>query len=192
MQRLGLFGGGFDPIHLGHLLVAQAAMEELGLDKLFFIPASVSPFKQQNPPAPAEVRLRWLRLALLGKTNCAIDDQEIRRGGVSYAVETVRHYAETFPRAKLFYLIGADNVPRLKEWRDAAELAARVDFAVVPRAGQIVPDFPEPFHGKALKGFPLEISSSDIRARVKAGLPIEFLVPPFVADAIRDAGAYQK
>src|SRR5580658_6936668 len=123
MQRLGLYGGAFNPVHLGHLLVAQAAIEELGLDKLFFIPASQTPFKQESRPAPAEMRLQWLRLALAGKTRCELDDQEIWRGGVSYTIETARHYAKKFPRAKLFYLIGADNLPKLGEWREADELA---------------------------------------------------------------------
>ena len=79
-----LFGGAFDPVHLGHLLVAQAAIEELSLDRLFFIPATQSPFKLENKPAPDAVRLQLLRLALAGKTNCEVDDQEIRRGGTSY------------------------------------------------------------------------------------------------------------
>jgi nicotinate-nucleotide adenylyltransferase len=190
MQRLGLYGGTFNPVHLGHLLVAQAAIEELGLDRLFFLPASASPFKQENPPAPAELRLRWLRLALAGRTNCAVDDQEIRRGGVSYTIETARHYAAKFPQAKLFYVIGADNVAKLNTWREADELARLVEFAVIPRPGEILPEFPKPFRGKVLKGFPLEISSSDIRSRVKAGLPIDSLMPPHVAAAIRESGVY--
>lgn len=190
MRRLGLYGGAFNPVHLGHLLVAQAAIEELGLDKLFFIPAAQTPFKQESRPAPAEMRLQWLRLALAGKTHHELDDQEIRRGGVSYTIETARHYAKKFPQAKLFYLVGADNVPKLNEWREAGELANLLEFVAVPRPGQAPAEFPRPFHGRTLKGFPLEISSSDIRARVKAGLSIEFLVPPFVAQAIRDAGAY--
>ena len=77
--KLGIYGGSFDPVHLGHLLVAQAAIEELGLDRLFFIPAAQSPFKPESQPAPAAVRLQLLRLALAGKTNCEIDEQEIRR-----------------------------------------------------------------------------------------------------------------
>jgi len=163
MQRLGLYGGAFNPVHLGHLLVAQAAREELELDRLFFIPAALSPFKQDSAPAPAELRLRWLRLALLGRTNCEVDDQEIRRGGVSYTIETVRHYAAKFPGAKLYCLIGADNVSKLNQWREAEALAGLVEFAVVPRPGQSVPEFQKPFNGRALKGFPVEISSSDIR-----------------------------
>jgi len=190
MQRLGLYGGAFNPVHLGHLLVAQAAIEELGLDRLFFIPAAISPFKQNIQPASGEARLRWLRLALTGKTNCEVDDQEIRRGGVSYTIETARNYAKKFPQAKLFYLIGADNVAKLNEWREANELAKLLEFAAVPRPGETLPDFPKPFRGKALKGFPFEVSSLEIRERVKTGRPIESLVPPFVAQAISDDKAY--
>ena len=97
-ERIGLFGGSFDPVHLGHLLVAQAAREELDLARLFFIPAAQSPFKPDSQPTPAPERLRLLRLALAGKTWCEIDEQEIRRGGVSYTIDTVRDYAGRFPR----------------------------------------------------------------------------------------------
>jgi len=190
MQRLGLVGGAFNPVHLGHLLVAQAAIEELELDRLFFIPAAQTPFKQETKPVSAELRLQWLRLALAGKTDCELDDQEIRRGGVSYTIETARAYAKKFPQTKLFYLIGADNVAKLGEWRDAGELARLLEFAAVPRPGQTPVEFPKPFHGRMLKGFPLEVSSSDIRARVKAGLCVHHLLPPFVAQAIDDARVY--
>src|SRR5436309_14306216 len=123
MQRIGLFGGSFDPIHLGHLLVAQAAIEELVLERLYFIPAAQSPFKPENKPAPPAERLRLLRLALGGKTNCEVDDQETKRGGVSYTIDTLRDYARRVPQAELFYLIGADNVATLPKWREAADLA---------------------------------------------------------------------
>ena len=189
-MKLGLFGGSFDPVHLGHLLVAQAAVEELGLDKLFFIPAAQSPFKPDSRPAPASARLQLLRLALAGKTNCEIDEQEIRRGGVSYTVDTLRDYAKNFPGAELFYLIGADHVAHLPEWRSPAELARLAEFVVIPRPGESAPDFPAPFRGRWLKGFPLGISSLEIRARLKAGLPIEPLVPSAVAEAIRTAKLY--
>src|SRR5208337_694760 len=103
-MKLGIFGGSFDPVHLGHLLVAQAAMEELELDRLFFIPAAQSPFKPGSEPAPAAARLQLLRLALAGRTNCEVDDQEIRRGGISYTIETLRDFLKRFPQAQLFYL----------------------------------------------------------------------------------------
>lgn len=201
--KIGIYGGAFDPVHLGHLLVAQAAIEELGLDQLFFIPAAQSPFKPENKPAPDQFRLQLLRLALAGKTNCAVDDQEIRRGGISYTIETLRDYARQFPGAELFYLIGADNVAKLNTWREAAELARLAEFVAVPRpvwrsglsrSGEPpadgTPNLPPPFRGRTLKGFLFGVSSSEIRARIKAGLPIENLVPAAVAETIRAAKIY--
>src|SRR5215475_3816262 len=123
VEHLGLFGGSFDPVHLGHLLVAQAAREELGVERLFFIPAAQSPFKPGQQPSPANERLRLLRLALAGLSWATIDPQEIERGGVSYTIDTVDDYARRFPGAKLFYLIGADHVEQLPQWREAAKLA---------------------------------------------------------------------
>lgn len=189
-MKLGLFGGSFDPVHLGHLLVAQAAVEELMLDRLFFILAAQSPFKPEARPAPAAVRLQWLRLALVGRTDCEIDDQEIRRGGISYTIETMRDYKRRFPQSELFYLIGADNAAKLPEWREAGELARLARFVVTPRPGETPMNFPPPFRGQTLKGFSLAVSSSQIRARVKSRLPIEPLVPAQVAEAIRTAKVY--
>jgi nicotinate-nucleotide adenylyltransferase len=189
-MKIGIFGGSFDPVHIGHLLVAQAAVEELGLDRLFFIPAAQSPFKSENQIAPAEIRLQLLRLALAGKMNCEIDEQEIKRCGISYSIETLRDYAKRFQDAQLFYLIGADNISKLNEWREANELAKLAVFIAIPRPGESAMEFPKPFRGRILKGFPIEISASQIRERVKANLPIENLVPPFVADAIHAAKIY--
>jgi nicotinate-nucleotide adenylyltransferase len=190
VQRIGIFGGSFDPVHLGHLLVAQAAREELNLDRLFFIPAAQSPFKPERKPTPAGERLRLLRLTLAGKTWCELDEQEIRRGGISYTIDTIRDFARRFPKARLFYLIGADHVPKLPQWREAKELAGRVEFVVIPRPGQVDSSLPAPFRGQMLRGFPLGVSSSQIRERVKAGLPIDHLVPPAVAEAIRNNQLY--
>lgn len=189
-MKLGLFGGSFDPIHLGHLLAAQAAIEELGLARLYFILAAQSPFKTGVQPAPIPARLQMLRLALAGKTICEIDDQEIRRGGVSYTIDTVRDYAKRFPRAELFYLIGADNAAKLTGWRESGELARLAEFVAIPRPGGSIATFQPPFRGRALKGFPTAVSSSEVRARVKAGLPIEPLVPPAVAEAIQTNRLY--
>jgi nicotinate-nucleotide adenylyltransferase len=191
MQRLGLFGGSFDPIHLGHLLVAQAAMEELQLERLFFIPAARSPFKPDQQPAPDAQRTALIRLALAGQTGCEVDEQELRRQGTSYTIETVRDYARRFPGAEMFYLIGADNVAKLTEWREASELARLAIFVAIPRPGKPTPAFPAPFRGQVLNGFPFGVSSSQIRSRVQAGLPIQPLVPAVVAEAIRNLGLYR-
>jgi nicotinate-nucleotide adenylyltransferase len=190
MDRIGLFGGSFNPVHLGHLLVAQAAREQLGLGRLFFIPAARSPFKPEVEPAPAAERLRLLRLALAGYADWEIDDQEIRRGGISYTVDTVRTYASRLPGTELFYLIGADHLAQLPRWRAAEELARLVEFVIIPRPDQPPAALPAPFRGRHLAGFPLAVSSSQIRQRVQAGLPIDLLVGPAVAEAIHKNRLY--
>ena len=191
MPRIGLFGGSFDPVHLGHLLVAQAAKQELQLDRLFFILAAQSPFKPDRQPSAAPERLRLLRLALAGWTWCEVDEQEIQRGGISYTIDTVRDYVARFPDNELFYLVGADQAEQLGKWRAAADLARLAQFVVIPRPGQNGTGvLPSPFRGRVLGGFPVGISSSEIRARVKAGLPLEPLVPNAVAEAIRNNGLY--
>ncbi|HMJ92134.1 MAG TPA: nicotinate-nucleotide adenylyltransferase [Candidatus Acidoferrum sp.] len=191
MKRIGLFGGSFDPVHIGHLLVARAACEELALDRLFFIPAAQSPFKPASMPAPPALRLRMLRLALAGKTNCEIDAQEVSRGGVSYSIDTVRDYKRRFPMAEQFYLIGADHVPTLPKWREAEHLATLVQFVVIPRPGEIPASLPAPFRIQVLGGWPLRLSSSQIRQRVRERREVTHLVPPAVADVIREAGVYK-
>ncbi len=189
-MKIGLFGGSFDPVHLGHLLVAQAAREELGLDRLFLIPAAQSPFKPGSKPTSGADRVRLLRLALAGKTWCELDEQELHRGGVSYTIDTVRDYTQRFLKAQIFYLIGGDHVQKLPAWREAEELARLAEFVVVPRPGEAETPVPKPFRGRALKGFPLGVSSSQIRARVQSGQPIDHLVPAAVAEAIRDSKLY--
>ena len=190
MERIGLFGGSFDPVTLGHLLVAQAAREAAALTRLYFIPTAQSPLKPGSQPAPAAQRLRLLRLALAGQTHCEIDEQEIARGGFSYTIDTTRHYANRFPEAQLCYLIGSDLVPQLSQWRAADELARRLEFIVIPRPGEPAFELPRPFRGRVLQGFPLGVSSSQIRQRVKAGLAIDWLVPPAVAEAISNERLY--
>lgn len=190
MQRIGLYGGSFDPIHTGHVLVGQAAIEELQLNRLFFIPAARSPFKPEQQPAPCELRLAMIRLALAGRTNCEVDDFEIQRGGTSFTIDTVRYFAQRFPQAKLFYLIGADNVAGLPKWRSPEELAELAEFLVIPRPGEAQVQLPSPFRGQYLRGFPFGVSASQIRARVKAGQCVEHLVPAPVAEAIRNNRLY--
>jgi len=190
MERIGLFGGSFDPVHLGHLLVAQAAREELELTRLFFIPAAQSPFKPERQPIPPRERLRLLRLALAGKPWVEIDEQEVLRGGVSYTVDTLRDYAKRYAQASLFYLIGADHVPQLPKWREAEVLAGLAEFVVIARPGQSETPFPPPFRGRRLTGFPLAVSSSQIRARIQAAQSIEHLVPAAVAEAIGNYRLY--
>jgi len=192
VERIGLFGGSFDPVHYGHLLVAQAACEELSLTRLFFIPAAQSPFKPDTSPAPVNQRLRLLRLALAGQTRYEIDEQEVRRGGISYTIDTVHNYVKRFPQGQLYYLIGADHIAQLPKWRAAEELARLAEFIVIPRPDQPPGQLQPPFRQRTLAGFPLAVSSSQVRARIKAGQSIELLVPSAVAEAIGHDGLYRE
>jgi nicotinate-nucleotide adenylyltransferase len=190
MLRIALFGGSFDPVHLGHLLVARAALEELELDRVYFIPAARSPFKPDSRPAPAKERVRLLRLALAGMPGCSVDEQELERGGVSYTVETVRRYIEHFPRARIHWVIGADHVASLPSWREAQALAKLAHFIVVRRPSANEMPLPPPFQGVCLQGFPLAVSSSQVRERIRRGLSVDQLTTPAVAEAIRKNRLY--
>lgn len=189
-RRIGIFGGSFNPVHIGHLLVAQAAFEEAQLDRLYFVPAAQSPFKPDLTLAPPADRLALLHLALAGLSKCEIDDQELKRGGISYTIETVRTYRQRFPNARIFYLIGADHVAQLSKWRNPEELALSAEFLIIPRPGAHLHPAPPPFRSQALIGFPLALSASTIRERVRQRLPIHLLTPPGVAEAIANKRLY--
>ena len=189
-MRVGLYGGSFDPVHRGHLLVAEAALEELGLDRLVFIPAFQSPFKPDVKPVEGARRLRWLRLALAGQTRCRVDSMELKRGGASYTIDTVREFGRCHPGAMLFLLIGADQLAQLPLWREAEALATLVEFVVIPRPGAPVVSLPGRYRIHPLRGWFVDISSSEIRRRIRVGLPVHHLLPGEVAQDIAGDSPY--
>ena len=117
VERVGIFGGTFDPVHHGHLLLAEAALEQLDLDRILFIPAALSPFKQDRPPgASPEQRLRMLRLATGSEPRFGVDDRELHREGPSFTLETVRSLLGDYPGVRFLLLVGADNLGDLDRW----------------------------------------------------------------------------
>ena len=190
VERVGIFGGSFDPVHLGHLILAEAALEELDLDRIIFIPAGVSPFKQDRPPgASPEQRLAMLRLATAGEPRFSVDDRELHRLGPSYAIDTVRSLMGDYPGVRFLFLIGADNLSDLPRWHEADELMRLVDFAVFDRE-----DSGASLVGES--GLPvvrrrIDISSTEIRQRVTVGLSIRFMVPEQVYDYIMTQAPYR-
>lgn len=191
-NRIGLFGGTFDPVHFGHLLVAQCVQEELCLDALFFIPAARSPFKPEREPAPAHLRLRWLRLALAGRSSWFIDEQELQRTPPSYTIDTVRNYIAANRAVEIFYIIGADHVSQLPRWREAHELRQLVEFVVVTRPGENAGgELPLGFRIRFLKGIPYEVSSSELRRRIANDGDVSLLTPSAVAQSLRNEHTYR-
>jgi len=190
-RRIGLFGGSFDPVHSAHVMMARKALNELQLDRLFIIPAARSPFKPEQQPAPDEVRLAMLKAAFEKVAGCVIERLELEREGVSYAIDTVRSFAGRFPDSELFYLIGADHVPTLPQWREADALAQILTFVVFPRSGGPDVEFPETFDGRCLEGELMDISSSDIRVRIREGKSVNHLVPSAVVGILSKKQIYR-
>jgi len=190
-RRIGLFGGSFDPVHSAHVMMARKALNELQLDRLFIIPAARSPFKPEQQPAPDEVRLAMLKAAFEKVAGCVIERLELEREGVSYAIDTVRSFAGRFPDSELFYLIGADHVPTLPQWREADALAQILTFVVFPRSGGLDVEFPETFGGRCLEGELMDISSSDIRVRIREGKSVNHLVPSAVVGILSKKQIYR-
>src|SRR5207244_9414385 len=135
MSKIGIYGGTFDPIHHGHLILSRQACEELGLDQLIFVPAALSPFKEHAPKASGEARLSMLRAAIEGQKDFVADDCELKRPPPSYSIDTVLQIRERDPNAELFWLIGADNVNGLEKWHRIDEMKKVAQFVVLDRGG---------------------------------------------------------
>jgi nicotinate-nucleotide adenylyltransferase len=186
VKKIGIFGGTFDPIHHGHLILARDAVETLRLDSVIFIPAAVSPHKLEREPAPPAVRLEMLRAAIEGEPPFVVDAMELERPPPSYAVDTVETLRQRDATAEFFYLIGEDNVARLSTWHRFAELSNMVQFVVLDRGG-LKTEHPYP----AVRRY-LDISATDIRKRVASGQSIRYLVPPAVETIIRERQLYRE
>lgn len=184
-QKIGLFGGSFDPIHHGHLILARDAMERLGLAKVIFIPANVSPHKLDHPPAPALARCEMVAAAIAGEPRFELDDCEVSRDGISFAVDTVRLLIKRHAEADFFYFIGEDNLAALHTWKEIRELSRLVQFVVLSRRGA------PPDHEFPVVTHHIDISSTDIRKRIARGLSVRYLLPDKTCEIIQRLGLYQ-
>jgi nicotinate-nucleotide adenylyltransferase len=191
-MKVGLFGGTFDPPHVGHLLVAEHAREILGLDRLVLIPSAISPHKRNRQLTPAEHRLAMVRIAVAGVQHIEVSDIEVRRGGVSYSIETLQAMQQEHPGADLTLMIGLDNVTDFGMWRDPEGILGIARVAVLARPGYQPPDPANVFARRMqMCAVPeIDIASRDIRRRVKEGRSIHWMVPPEVEHYIYRHGFY--
>ena len=177
--KIGFLGGSFDPVHFGHLLAAQDAFEQHHLDRLVFVPAAQAPLKPRDVQSSAEDRLAMLKVAIEWDRRFEISDVELRRGGVSYTVDSARHFRALYPHDELYWVIGGDQLPKLHLWREIEALAALVDFIFLERPGFPVKATPE-IPGLKLHrcdGHLLAISSTELRDRTRRGLSLDYFVP---------------
>jgi nicotinate-nucleotide adenylyltransferase len=191
--RLAMLGGSFDPPHVGHLLMAVDAVEGLALDRLVFIPAATQPLKVGLMVATPEQRLDMLRLMVGFDPRFTVDAIETDRQGVSFSVDTVAAYAGRFPAAERFFLVGADVVGSFGSWRTPERIAQLATVVVVRRGEEGVPA--ESGGGavavQQLRTRRIDVSSTEVRARVRAGQSIHGFVSPAVAKYIETAGLYR-
>ena len=185
-MRIALFGGTFDPIHHGHLILARDAIELLTLDRVIFIPAALSPHKPGTKPAPAALRRNMVAAAIEGEARFELDDSELSQPGPSYSVDTAEHMRQRFPDAKLFYLIGRDNVAELHTWRRIDDLRRLVEFIVFDRGRG------SDSHGMQVLPRRVDISATEIRRRNQAGMSLRYLVPEPVREIIERHRIYEE
>lgn len=192
-MRIGLFGGSFDPPHYGHLIFAEEARETLKLDRVLFMPAYRSPFKPEEQGATAETRAELVELAVHDNPHFDLNIFEAARKETSFTVDTLRHLKKEFPGDTLYLLVGADAFAEFKDWKEPEEILALARIAVALRPGSPMDVRTLPF-GDRVETFPMpliDISASDIRARVKAGRSILYLVPWQVKTFIEYMGLYK-
>ncbi len=202
-MRIGIFGGSFDPVHIGHLWIAEAALETLGLDQLRWIPAAKSPLKRGGPLAPAEDRLQMVRLAVSGCEYHVVDDREIKRGEISYTVDTLEAVKSEQQDDNLFLIIGADSLAAFRKWHKPQRILELATLAVVGRGAA------EPIDWAVLEGLAtedrideirrsmvkmplIELSSTELRDRIAEGRSIRFRVPRAVEALIDAQKLYQR
>ena len=201
-MRIGIFGGSFDPVHYGHLLLAEYCREQARLDEVWFVPAATAPHKRQSALASGESRARLLRLAIAGHEAFRVSDLELRRGGISYTAETLESIHAERPEAELFLLMGADSLRDLPNWRRPETIcrlawplvvgrhgSPPVDFSVL--AGILSPERIERARQFAVEMPLVEYSSTEIRRRVAAGKSIRYQTPDAVVALIDEQGLYR-
>jgi nicotinate-nucleotide adenylyltransferase len=199
-RRIGILGGTFNPIHLGHLLIAQDAKEQMRLDCVKFIPSATPPHKTVDTLASERDRMRMIQLAIRGHDGFEADDIEIKRGGKSYSVDTLTELRQRDPRADFCFIIGADSLRELHLWREVERLVGLCTFVTVPRPGFKPKPVVDPRLAAAtrrqlrqhvLRGHACDIASREIRSRVASGRSIRYLVPDAVYEYIRRRRLYQ-
>lgn len=188
--RIGIFGGTFDPIHLGHVEVAEAVTSALGLDRMLVVVANHPWQKQDRPVTPVEDRFAMVVAALDDRPMLEASRIEIDRGGPSYTIDTVRQLLDTEPGAELYVVIGADVVGALDTWHDHEDLRDQVTLAVVDRPGVPRVEPPTGWRSVRVAVAPVDVSSTDLRSMLESGGSVEGLVPDAVIRCISDRGLY--
>lgn len=191
-QKIGILGGTFDPPHLGHLIVAQGVQDKLKLDRLFFIPASLPPHKKKVKISRAIHRLKMVQLATQDNRNFKVLDLELKRKGHSYTVDTLKALRKRYPQAQFFLILGLDNLNHIHTWKKLEEIFKLCKMVFITRPGITLNKTSKWLNcSRLLEVKEIDISSTDIRERIKRGKSIRYLVPEKVLQYIRRHHLYK-
>ena len=188
---LVLYGGSFDPVHCAHIQMAQSAIGQLGLSKVVFIPSARSPLSPSPTIASDEERIKMLHLATANEPRFEVDDCEIKRGGISYTIDTVSMFRARYPKAKIYWIVGADQIEQINKWYRIEDIVAELTFIILRRPGHIIADSLVPgLQYTELNAPMMPHRSSLIRKALKAGHGCKELVPTAVGAFIAEQGLY--
>ena len=192
-MRLALFGGSFDPPHIGHLLVALDAAEQLALDRIVFVPAATQPLKVGRTVASAEQRVAMVRLMVEGDQRLEVSTVEVDRAGLSFTVDTLTHFAERQPRDTRYLLLGDDVLASFGQWKEPKRILELAQVVLLEREGQrsVLPPAMEGADVQRLRTRRIDVSSTEIRERIRAGKSVRGMVTDGVAEYIGRAGLYR-
>jgi len=188
-MKVGILGGTFNPIHIGHLILAEEAREKLKLDKIIFVPAYLPPHKDNSDIARAKERLSMLKLALKGNKCFSASDIEIKREGRSYTIDTIKEFKKVFPNDELYFIIGSDLLKYLDEWKDLSDIIKLVKFIVATRPGYPLEKIPAYISTLPIRA--VDISAFEVRSAISQGKSFRYLVPEKVFEYITRRKLYR-
>src|SRR3989338_3040523 len=188
-MKIGILGGTFNPIHIGHLILAEEVREKLKLDKVIFVPTYLAPHKDNSDLAPAHARLAMIKLAIKGNRYFLASDLEIKRNGRSYTIDTMKEFKKLYPQDELYFIIGSDLLKYLDDWKDLQEIIKMVRFIVATRPGYPLEKIPS--HISTIPIRAVDISGFEIRKAIKENKSFRYLVPELVLKYIVSKKLYR-
>lgn len=188
-MKIGILGGTFNPIHVGHLILAEEVLQKIGLSKIIFIPTNLPPHKDNGQVISATHRMKMLRLAIRGNPHFGVSDIEIKRGGRSYTIDTLKELKKIYSGDELYFIIGSDLINYLDDWKDLKEIIAMVKFIVATRPGYSLQNLPD--YMTTINICAVDISAFGIRQCIKENRSFRYLVTEAVRHYILKKGLYR-
>jgi nicotinate-nucleotide adenylyltransferase len=188
-MKLGILGGTFNPVHIGHLILAEEVREKVGLDMVIFVPTYLPPHKDNSEIAAASERFNMLKMAIKGNRHFSISDSEIKRQGQSYTIDTVKQFKDKFPKDELYFITGSDLLKYLDEWKDLSEILKLVKFIVATRPGYPLERIPSYISTVSIRA--VDVSAFEVRQAAREGKSFRYLVPEQVFNHIANRRLYK-